>query len=115
MFENSVSGSVTTPGANPFGRIGEAAAPKFTEMGTKLSANQNPLMKGFGGVFERLGNKNSPQAADTSGVPTMTPHVDNSASRQALLQAMLQRARGGQAGGAPTTPLPVPNANIPTA
>ncbi len=34
--------------------------------------------------------------------------------RQALLNAMLMRARGGQAGGAPASPLPAPNSNVPT-
>lgn len=74
------------------------------------------LNGGLGGIFSRLGGKNSPQRQTPLAPPgpgAYAPMVQG--DRAALLQAMLTRARGGQAGGAPTAPLPTPNSNIPVA
>lgn len=81
-----------------------------------------PASPGFGGplgtIFSRMGGKNAPKPLP--GVAASGPGIDAyktlpQGDRGALLQAMLMRARGGQAGGAPTTPLPAPNSNIPVA
>jgi hypothetical protein len=77
---------------------------------------------GLGDAFGRLAGGNKPGAAkDVPGgaapiSASQQPFVSlETPQRNALLQAMLQRARGGQAGGAPNAPLPAPNSNVPTA
>lgn len=89
-----------------------------------FGSTNNPL-RPYGGVFERTGAKNSPQQSSRQPRPTQpasaaAPQVGapytklEDTARQQLLQSMLMRARGGQAGGAPTAPLPAPNSNIPS-
>lgn len=104
---------------NPFGQIQTTAAPAAT--GTPAPTPTQPQLpggSGFGGVFERMGNKRG--ASKPTG-PALTPETGApytkmaDPARQQLLQSMLMRARGGQAGGAPNAPLPAPNSNIPTA
>lgn len=92
---------------------------------TPLSAD--PRMKyytdglnkaGFGGMTKAFGTvlgKNSPStpASASSANPGAFSRLETP-QRQALLQSMLTRSRGGQPGGAPTAPLPTPNSNVPT-
>lgn len=67
---------------------------------------------GLGGAFTWLKNKSG--ARDTPAPGMQYARLEQPA-RQDLLNAMLQRARGGQPGGAPTTPLPLPNSQTPVA
>lgn len=102
---------------NPFGSADTTQ--KLDEFKTKFAAAAPGISAGFGGVFERLGNKGAPK--QTQATSPLTPQTGApytklaDPARQQLLQSMLMRARGGQAGGAPNAPLPAPNANIPTA
>lgn len=112
----------------PLSNVGQAA-PTQNAVSTPAQGGLGGLGDAFGGMFGRLGGKNAPRDTNRDNRPqqptpatpaTPRPGIDPyqtlaQPDRQALLQAMLTRARGGQAGGAPTAPLPAPNSQVPTA
>lgn len=68
----------------------------------------------IGDIFSRLGKNGA--GNDVASTPGAAPYTKlDTTARTGLLNAMLSRARGGQPGGAPNTPLPAPGANVPTA